>query len=586
MSVLDSLPEAWIGVRGGDYVTNEKNDIVDGPFGSNLKSSEYVDSGIPIARLQNVKRFNFIDKNIRFVTNEKADFLQRHSFKSGDILISKLGDPLGLACIVPESFTRGVIVADLVRLRHDSQITSAKFLTYLLNSEVVIKQIAGHVKGTTRPRINLSVVRGLELPFPPLAEQKVIADKLDELLAQVESTKARLDAIPTILKSFRQSVLAAAVSGKLTEEWRGENDFLKAASISEIEELWISRYKALGKKFKSPKVTPIQDELMNLPSSWLWTQIGLVCDVYVGATPSRKNEAYWNGKINWVSSSEVAFCRINETKESITDVGLKCTSTNIHPIGTVMLAMIGQGKTRGQPAILDIEACHNQNTAAIRVLDSHCLSEYLYYFLYERYEETRRVGSGNNQQAMNKTVVQSLAFPLPPIEEQTEIVRRVEELFAFADKVEAQVNEAQARVNNLTQSILAKAFRGELTANWRAANPELICGENSASALLERIKTEREALVLAAKSTKKKPAKKASLKKVTAKKTQDTTINRSLSLVESVIADGVAHKPQDIFDKLTPDLSMTQVFNEISKLLSDNKIEEKTVDGITGFFIK
>ena len=89
-------------------------------------------------------------------------------------------------------------------------------------------------------------------------------------------------------------------------------------------------------------------------------------------------------------------------------------------------------------------------------------------------------------------------------------VRRVEELFAFADKVEAQVNEAQARVNNLTQSILAKAFRGELTADWRAANPELITGDNSAAALLERIKAEREALALAAKAAKKKPrAKKA-----------------------------------------------------------------------------
>lgn len=78
-----------------------------------------------------------------------------------------------------------------------------------------------------------------------------------------------------------------------------------------------------------------------------------------------------------------------------------------------MLAMIGQGKTRGQPAILDIKACHNQNTAALRVHSAYCISEYLYYYLYERYEETRRVGSGNNQQALNKKTVQSLPFPLP-----------------------------------------------------------------------------------------------------------------------------------------------------------------------------
>ena len=96
-----------------------------------------------------------------------------------------------------------------------------------------------------------------------------------------------------------------------------------------------------------------------------------------------------------------------------------------------------------------------------------------------------------------------MQVPIPPAEEMEEIVRRVEELFAFADKVEAQVDAAQTWVNNLTQSILAKAFRGELTADWRAVNPDLISGKNSASALLKYIKSEREAL-----ATKKKPTNK------------------------------------------------------------------------------
>ena len=82
---------------------------------------------------------------------------------------------------------------------------------------------------------------------------------------------------------------------------------------------------------------------------------------------------------------------------------------------------------------------------------------------------------------------------LPPLKEQTEIVRRVDQLFTRADRIEHQVNQSLARVNNLTQSILAKAFRGELTEQWRKDNPELISGENSASALLERIKAERAA---------------------------------------------------------------------------------------------
>ncbi|HGA9028146.1 TPA: restriction endonuclease subunit S, partial [Salmonella enterica subsp. enterica serovar Saintpaul] len=89
--------------------------------------------------------------------------------------------------------------------------------------------------------------------------------------------------------------------------------------------------------------------------------------------------------------------------------------------------------------------------------------------------------------------IKSLPLILPPLQEQHEIVRRVEQLFAYADTIEKQVNNALTRVNSLTQSILAKAFRGELTAQWRAENPELISGENSAAALLEKIKAERAA---------------------------------------------------------------------------------------------
>ncbi|CAJ1822469.1 hypothetical protein LGKMAHEF_04246 [Aeromonas salmonicida] len=94
---------------------------------------------------------------------------------------------------------------------------------------------------------------------------------------------------------------------------------------------------------------------------------------------------------------------------------------------------------------------------------------------------------------MNKKYLESYPILIPPLDEQTEIVHHVEKLFAFADSIEQKTNAARERVNNLTQSILAKAFRGELTADWRAANPDLISGENSAEALLEKIKAEREA---------------------------------------------------------------------------------------------
>ena len=166
--------------------------------------------------------------------------------------------------------------------------------------------------------------------------------------------------------------------------------------------------------------------------------------------------------VKWVSSSEVAFCEIYDTKEKITSDGLDNSSTKIHPSGTVMLAMIGQGKTRGQPAILRTEACHNQNTAALRVSEPFLLPEYLYYLLWGRYEETRKIGGGNNQKALNKAVIQSIEIDLPSKEEQVEIVRIVAELFFNADLVEKQYKAAKLRVDKMTQSILARAFSGKL----------------------------------------------------------------------------------------------------------------------------
>lgn len=136
--------------------------------------------------------------------------------------------------------------------------------------------------------------------------------------------------------------------------------------------------------------------------------------------------------------------------------------------------------------------------------------EYLYWFL-KNYKLFNYIEAGSDrtagQSGVNKKFLELYPIFLPSLEEQTEIVRRVEQLFTYADQIEQRVKDAQTRVNSLTQSILAKAFRGELTAEWREQNPDLISGENSAAALLDRIKAER-----AAQAAIKKPRGKAGAK--------------------------------------------------------------------------
>ena len=205
--------------------------------------------------------------------------------------------------------------------------------------------------------------------------------------------------------------------------------------------------------------------------------VGAVCN---GSTPSRKLPAFWGGSIPWVSSGEVRNNVISQTHEGITEEGFESTSVRMLPKGTVLLAMIGEGKTRGQTAILKLPATINQNVAAVVLNNDHVSSEFLWHWFQFQYTSTREKGSGSGPQALNCQRVRELPFILPPVAEQKEIVRRVESLFTLADHLEARYKKGKAYVDKLTQSILAKAFRGELVPQDPNDEP--------ADKLLERIR--------------------------------------------------------------------------------------------------
>lgn len=160
--------------------------------------------------------------------------------------------------------------------------------------------------------------------------------------------------------------------------------------------------------------------------------------------------------------------------------------------------MIGEGKTRGQAAILNIEASNNQNCAAIRVSEAGYDPKYVYYYLMKNYIENRKLGSGNNQQALNKERVQNLPIPIAPPDEAREIVRRIEHAFAAIDRLAAEAMSARKLLDQLDQAVLAKAFRGELVPQDPNDEP--------ASVLLERIRSQRAAAPAPKRGHRKKAA--------------------------------------------------------------------------------
>ncbi|MBI0274406.1 restriction endonuclease subunit S [Hafnia alvei] len=304
---------------------------------------------------------------------------------------------------------------------------------------------------TTIAIVNKGKLSKAPIRIPSLAEQKTIADKLDTLLAQVDSTKARLEQIPQILKRFRQAVLAAAVSGKLI------------STNSEINKL---------------------------------TRLGKIAKDIRYGTSKKCSEDKGNVAVLRIPNIGMGYIINHNLKYADFD-SKELLSLSLEKGDLLLIRSNGSVDLVGKVAVIsenDIKYLFAGYLIRIRLDQEKAIPHFISFCLQspqlrQVIENIARSTSGVNN--INSKELASLELPLPPLSEQTEIVRRVEQLFAYADGIEKQVQNALERVNNLTQSILAKAFRGELTAQWRAENPDLISGENSAQALLAKIQQQR-----------------------------------------------------------------------------------------------
>ncbi len=449
-------------------------------------SSSPEDVGPKMLRITDIQDNSVVWSDVPYCEIEE-DKIDTYLLRKNDLVFARTGATVGKSFLIRTEPPKAVYASYLIRVRTAAEELSS-VLSHFFNSQQYWQQITEFSAGIGQPNVNGTKLKGLSIPLPPLAEQKVIADKLDTLLAQVETTKARLDRIPEILKRFRQSVLAAAVSGKLTEEWREKN------KVTHPKDTW-----------KSAKEI---DCAFEIPFQWIGVSLGSV-SVRVSVGHVGKTSEFYT-----TEADGIPFLRSQNVRPGkVALEGLAFITPEFHRSlkksqlkpGDLLVVRVGanRGDSCVLPEIFDELNCAN----IVFARPKKGLSEYLNIYFQSPISQSLLLGEsvGGAQGVINTKSVENTFLALPPIEEQTEIVRRVEELFAFADSIEQKVTAAASRVNNLTQSILAKAFRGELSADWRAANPELISGDNSAAALLEKIKAERQAM----KPVKKTRAKTA-----------------------------------------------------------------------------
>lgn len=391
--------------------------------------------------------------NVKFIPIAFAAKMNRGKIHLHDILIVKDGATTGKTSFVDENFPYEVaMVNEHVFICRPTNHISSKYLFYFLTSPVGRQRVLDNFKGSAQGGINSSFASNTAVPLAPSSEQCRIVAKLDAVMAKVEANKRRLDKIPVLLKRFRQSVLAAAVSGKLTEEWRERNGVMgewrnmKAVEACEVV--------ASG---STPKGKPFFEK-EEIPYLKVYNIVNQQIDFFY--KPQYIKRA--------IHEKELKRCRVYPNDVVINIVG--------PPLGKVAL-------------IPDTFREWNINQAIVVFRPKRfLLPKFLYYILchgeqIKAIELELRGTAGQSNISLSQC--REFVFPIPTADEQYQILSKVEHLLALADKLEAQYTKAKNLLDKLPHSILAKAFRGELVEQDPDDEPAVV--------LLQRIKAEKEA---------------------------------------------------------------------------------------------
>ena len=426
--VPESLPPSWLITNLGavvDYGKTEKAEPSEIPGNAWVLELEDIekDSSRILAR---------------FTQSQRQSRSTKNRFDVGDVLYGKLRPYLNKVVIADKP---GFCTTEIVPLRAGPALDN-RYLFHWLKHPAFLKYVEAASHGMNMPRLGTEAGRSAPLVMAPRKEQTRIADQLDTLLGRIQACNDRLEALPALLKRFRQAVLEAALSGRITEGWR-------------------------------------ETESVSL-DDWKPSTINDIAAVGTGSTPLRSNGSYYSASgTPWVTSAATSRAYIDAADEFVTPAAISAHRLKIYAPGTLLVAMYGEGKTRGQVSELRIHAAINQACAAISVDRRKASVEFVKLALLAQYEQMRRLAEGGSQPNLNLSKVRGIPVQLPPEREQAEIVRRVAVFFVLADRIEARYAAAAAHIQRLTPLTLAKAFRGELVPQ----DPD----DEPASALLARI---------------------------------------------------------------------------------------------------
>jgi type I restriction enzyme, S subunit len=420
---LHTVPENWIWASFGTVmiVPKEKFDP-----NVNIEKTKYIG-------------LEHLERGVGIVGQGSSDDISstKNIFKTNDIIYGRLRPYLNKHDIVHFD---GICSTDILVFRCKRDLCINIWVNYLMDLDYFIEYAVTNSNGINLPRISEKELARCPIPLPPLQEQLRIINTIEPLFEKLNHAKELIQNALDSFENRKSAILHKAFTGELTAKWRAENG-------------------------------------INIDSKWVPNKLKNVCKLSSGGTPSRAIDEYYSGSIPWIKTGEINWNHLYDSEEKITSEALSNSSAKLLPVGTILVAMYGQGLTRGRASILGIEASTNQAVCAL--IPNNCLiNKYLYYFFMLNYWNFREKAVGGNQPNFSQTIIGDFEIAIPTLTEQAEIVRLLDKIFEIEDKAR-ELYDVTDSINLLKKAILARAFRGELGTN----NPE----EESAVELLRSL---------------------------------------------------------------------------------------------------
>ncbi len=431
----------WLGKVPEHWEVRRQRSVVEMRVSNVDKHTKEGEHPVRLCNYVDVYKNDRITDRISFMrATATPEEIERFRLRAGDVLITKdseIWNDIGIPALVEYTAPDLACGYHLALLRPKEGLIYGSYLLKAHESPGVAYQYHVSANGVTRYGLSHDAIKSVLLPVPPLHEQVAIVRFLDHTDWRIRRYIRAKQKLIKLLEERKQAIIRRGVTRGLDPNVR-----LKPSGVE-----WLG----------------------DVPEHWEVQRLGRIAKVFNGSTPSRMEPAFWlGGTVPWLSSGKVNDYIVETASERVTERALGECSISIVPKGAVIIGLVGQGKTRGKSAILGIDACINQNLAAIIPVDG-LNSRYLHHFLTGFYRTLREFGRGGNQEALNCEIVANIRISVPPTSEQQAICDHLDAAVTGLQRAEQRISPQVTLLREYRTRLVADVVTGKLDVREAAA---------------------------------------------------------------------------------------------------------------------